>query len=89
MCPGDYKGLGLVDHMSSGDRRACVCVCCVYRRENSSLSIHVNASENARGGRRKSGQLKKKNGEKPNSMTDASDNSQLESSGVFKSSMPV
>lgn len=24
--PDDYKGLGLVDHMSSGDRGVCMCV---------------------------------------------------------------
>ncbi len=50
--PDDYKGLGLVDHMSSGDRGVCVCVCvcvgsciCVYRHASAGLSIHVNTSK--------------------------------------------
>lgn len=46
--PDDYKGLGLVDHMSSGDRSVCICVCLclsVYRRTNVGLSIHANNND--------------------------------------------
>lgn len=48
--PDDYKGLGLVDHMSSGDRGVCVCLClCVYRHASAGLSIHVNTSKTPKG----------------------------------------
>lgn len=46
--PDDYKGLGLVDHMSSGDRGVCVCVS-VYRRAIAGLSIHANTSKTPEG----------------------------------------
>ncbi len=46
--PDDYKGLGLVDHMSSGDRGVCMCVS-VYRHASAGLSIHVNTSKTPEG----------------------------------------
>lgn len=53
--PDDYKGLGLLDHMSSGDRGArmlcvyaCVCIS-VYGRVSAGLSIHVNTAKTPEG----------------------------------------
>lgn len=45
--PNDYKGLGMVDHRSSGDRG--VFVLCVYRHASAGLSIHVNMSKTPEG----------------------------------------
>lgn len=87
--PDDYKGLGLVDHMSSGDRR--VCAASVYRRKSACLSIHVNTSKMPEGANVccLCGSGKKKKQETLNEMTDAFDELAFKSSVGFKLNVPV